>query len=79
MVRLQPKDSLAVAIERMIETKVNFALVYEGKSLLGLVKLKDIFARLLLKWYNYEGLNAERSFNSISSMISLGRDYRCNL
>lgn len=58
MVRLHPKDSLAVAIERMIETKVNFALVYEGKALLGLVKLKDIFARLLLKWYNYEGLNA---------------------
>ena len=45
-------------MERMIETKVNFALVYEGKSLLGLVKLKDIFARLLLKWYNYEGLIA---------------------
>jgi hypothetical protein len=63
----------------MIEAKVNFALVYhkEKGNFLGLVKLKDIFSRLLLKWYNYEGLSAERSFHSfhsINSLANLSRD-----
>jgi len=47
----------------MLVQRVNFALVYgEGKRLLGLVKLKDIFAGMLLSWYNYDGLAAEKSY-----------------
>lgn len=62
----------------MIVSKINFAIVYSKnrQNFIGLVKLKDIFSRLLLKWYNYAGLTADRSFHSISSMMSLTRDAR---
>lgn len=53
----------------MIEKKANFALV-RGKDneFVGLVKLKDIFSKLLLKWYNYGGLAADTTFHSVSSL-----------
>jgi hypothetical protein len=46
----------------MLQQRVNFALVYRDGRLVGLVKLKDIFAGMLLNWYNYEGLSAQRSY-----------------
>ncbi len=52
----------------MIATKINFALVRGRKGeLVGLVKLKDIFSRVLLKWYNYGGLTTEQTIHSIGS------------
>ena len=56
----------------MISKKINFALVRGSKGeLVGLVKLKDIFSRMLLKWYNYGGLTTDQTLYSIGS---LGRD-----
>lgn len=68
-------STLSTAIDMMIDAKVNFAAVYERerKNFVGLIKLKDIFSKLLLKWYNYGGLTADRTFHSVSS-LSLGRD-----
>jgi hypothetical protein len=62
-------------MSKMVKAKVNFAAVYEREKQVfaGLVKLKDIFSQLLLKWYNYSGLTADRSFHSLSS-LNLGRE-----
>lgn len=39
------------------------------------MKLKEIFSGMLLKWYNYDGLAAERTYYSLGSIgsLSLGK------
>lgn len=57
----------------MMNKGVNFALVYDQERVLvGLVKLKDIFSGLVLNWYNYDGLAAEKTYYSLNTM-SLNR------
>lgn len=70
-------SNLSTVIDMMIDSKINFAIVRERRNdgFVGLVKLKDIFSRLLLKWYNYGGLTADRAFyNKVSMSMNLGRD-----
>jgi len=58
----------------MLNKEVNFGLVYDDEQVLvGLVKLKDIFSGLVLKWYNYDGLAAEKTYHSLNT-LSLNRE-----
>lgn len=74
------------AYQLMQSNKINFALIISDsknrynseesanenkiKKYVGLIKMKDIVKNMTLKWYNYESLNAKKTFTTLHSVIS---------
>lgn len=63
-------------IQQMQDKQINFALIYddETEDYIGIIKLKDIFKKLVFKWYDYNTLKPDLSFRSKSGGTFLGKD-----